>query len=157
MLKLIVFLWGIYKKISSKKGVLNKIIKANIVLYFIKFLELVRKIGFRKTIKFLYYSMSAFNFIVATLVILAFTEINWGGINYNLIEIVYNSLILLIPIFLMEIITENLGDYILNMVDYFKNLIRKFIDWATEPRKPNIKLPNKRNLDYLSLDYLTHF
>jgi hypothetical protein len=59
-----------------------------------------------------------------------------------------------IQIILMELITENLGDYIYNIIDYFKDLFKKFIDWVTsEQPKKSIKRKRLYQLPEPRMDY----
>lgn len=128
----------IVKWLKTQKGWVYPIVGVKIFNFFISFLLKAEKIRFIAIVKYLYYFLSAFNAVLALILITNFSDLN----NPELVKFFLTSLEVLIPVILLE----GLSEYIEEMVLFFKNMIKNFIDWVYSRDKESDKSHTKSDI-----------
>jgi hypothetical protein len=113
---------SIVKWLKTQKGWFYPIVGVKFFTYLIQFLIKAESLRFMKVVRYIYYFLSAFNVVLALIIITNFSDFT----NPELIKFFITSLELLIPV----IILEGLSEYIEEIALFFKNILKNFIDWV---------------------------
>jgi hypothetical protein len=142
-------LYLVVKWLKTQKGWLYPIVGVKFFSFLISFIIKTENIKFIAIIRYLYYFLSAFNVVLALIIIINFSDFT----NPELIKFFLTSLELLLPI----VILEGLSEYVEEFALFFKNIIKNIIDWVyslesieTVDRSP--KIPSQDQFSYKATD-----
>ena len=124
----------IIKNLKSRKGVIYSIILVKFLEYVISIIIKAEKVGFNKMIKIIYYVLTVFNLLLALIMIVNFSDIDFSLTIFGHMLDVFK---ILIPVMILDMITE----YYVDLGLFFKKILKRFINWIyttdvkVEPKK----------------------
>lgn len=138
--------------LKKQQGWLYPIVLFKISSYLMSFLIKAQTVRFVTMIKSIYYFLSAFNVVLAILVLTNFSDLT---VNPKILDLLKTTLELAIPI----IILESINEYIVDLGLFFKNMVKKIIVWVLEEEtnlddnKPSnksrkVKIPSQDQFSY---------
>ena len=130
---IIILLTALIPWLKKQQGWLYPIFLLKVFSYLTSFLIKAQKVGFITMVKYIYYFLSVFNVLLGVLIITNFSDF---ALNPKILEIMKASLELAIPVMILETINIFIED----LTVFFKNIIKKIIDWVYD--KDNI-IPDK--------------
>ena len=102
------------------------------------------KVRFRQMIKAIYITLSAFNFILALIILIKVTDLD----NNQIMQFIFTSLKWFLPVVILDIIS----DFWFEFSIHIKNLIKEFLKWVFSdsnkelPSPKTNKLPNRKRV-----------
>jgi hypothetical protein len=147
--RLIPYLLKLIKWLHTRKGLFLPFVLIKVFNFLISFIIKAEKVRFKQMVRIIYYFLSAFNLILALIVIFSFSDLQSFQYTGKILELLWEGLHILIPV----IILDSINEYIIDLGLFFKNLLRKFIDWIysgeikLDPKKvQQNKLPKRDNI-----------
>src|SRR5260221_125735 len=144
---LIIMITALIPWLKKQGGWFYPIFLFKIFSFLYSFLIKAQKVGFIKMVKYIYYFLSVFNVLLAVFIITNFSDF---ALNPKILEIMKNSLELLIPF----VILESINIFIEDLGLTFKNIIKRIMDWVytsdgidkTIPDKTSTEVVNSKTL-----------